>query len=264
MRVFPELASGAAAQFPWRRLIRCRTIRNRFPGGDEIDFGDVPFERRSWELPLADLEDAEWQLIRDFFAETGGQRLPFTFVEPGSNLLAWSDSAAETIWQKTAGAAVTSGGSDPKGGTAATTLSAGSSWSLSQTMAAPAGRAYFASAWVKSASAGVAIELSDGAGQMKSVAVAGDDNWHLQELPWREMSAAEQMVFRVTGPSGAAASVYGMQVEPQVARSSYKRTSAQAGVFANARLEQSSLIETLNAPDQNSGTLRIQWTPSPI
>lgn len=264
MRVFPELASGAAAQFPWRRLIRCRTIRNRFPGGGEIDFGDVPFERRTWELPLVDLEDSEWQLIRDFFAETGGRRLPFTFVEPGSNLLAWSDSVAEDVWQKSAGLAVTSGVADPAGGTDATTLSAGLSWTVSQTMAVPADRAYFASAWVKSSVGGVEVELSDGAGLAKSIAVAGDDSWHLHELLWREPSVAEQMSFRVTAPSGAAVSVYGMQLEPQVARSSYKRTTAQAGVFADAHLDQSALIETLDAPDQNSGTLRIQWTPSQI
>jgi hypothetical protein len=264
MRVFPELSSGAAAQFPWRRLIRFRSVRNRFRAGDEIDFGDVPFERRSWELPLADLEDSEWQLIRDFFAETGGQRLPFTFVEPGSNLLAWSDSLGEAVWQKGGGLQVSTGVSDPKGETAANTVSAGSGWTLSQAVLAPAARAYVASAWIKSGSTGVAMSLSDGQGLTKQVGVASDDTWHLYEVSWREASTADQMTFEIAGSSGAAASVYGLQVEPQVARSSYKRTTAQSGIFPNAHFDRDSLIESLTAPNQYSGTLRIQWTPSPI
>lgn len=264
MRVFPELASGAAAQFPWRRMIRYRSVRNRLPGGDEIDFGDVPYERRSWELPLGDLEDVEWQVVRDFFAETGGRRLPFTFVEPGSNLLAWSDSLGEGVWVKSGGLQVSGGVLDPKGGTAATTLSAGSTWTLSQTLLAPASRAFVASAWLKCSATGVALGMSDGAGQSKQVAVAADDIWRLYELPWRLTSAADQVVVDVAGPGGTSVTVYGLQVEPQIRRSSYKRTTEQSGIFANAYFDQDSLIESLTAPNQNSGTLRIQWTPSPI
>lgn len=264
MRVFPELASGAAAQFPWRRMIRYRSVRNRLPGGDEIDFGDVPYERRSWELPLGDLEDVEWQVVRDFFAETGGRRLPFTFVEPGSNLLAWSDSLGEDVWVKSVALQVSGGVLDPKGGIAATSLSDGSSWTVSQTVLAPASRAFVASAWLKSSSTEVVLKMSDGAGQSKQVAVAADDIWRMYELPWRLTSSADQVVVDVAGPGGASVTVYGLQVEPQIGRSSYKRTTEQSGIFTNAYFDQDSLIESLTAPNQNSGTLRIQWTPSPI
>ena len=96
------------------------------------------------------------------------------------------------------------------------------------------------------------------------MAVAADDTWRLYELPWRLPSAADQVVLDVAGPGGASVTVYGLQVEPQIGRSSYKRTTEQSGIFTNAYFDQDSLIESLTAPNQNSGTLRIQWTPSPI
>lgn len=264
MRVFPELSSGAAAQFPWRRTIGFRTVRNRFAAGEEIDYGDALFEVRRWELPLTDLEDAEWQAIRDLFEETGGRRLPFTFVEPGANLLVWSEDLGQEVWVKSSGVTMNAGQPDPTGGLAAANLSAGGSWTVSQTIAAPASRAFAASAWLKCNASGSTLGLSDGAGQTKQMQIAGDNAWRLYELPWRQASAAERVIFEISGLAGAAVGAYGLQVEPQLGRSSYKRTREQSGIFANAFFDQDSLEQSITAPNQNSGTVRIQWTPSPI
>ena len=264
MRIFPELSSGAAAQFPWRRTIGYRAVRNSFVAGEEIDFGDVSFETRRWELPLIDLEDDEWQAIRDLFEETGGRRLPFTFVEPGANLLAWSESLDEDVWVRSTGVAINAGQPDPSGGAAAVSMSAGGSWTVSQSIAAPASRAFAASAWLQCSVSGSTLGLSDGAGQTKQLPIDGDGAWRLYELPWRQASAAEQIIFQISGSGGATIGAYGLQVEPQLGRSSYKRTRAQSGVFANAYFDQDSLEQSVTAPNQNSGTVRIQWTPSPI
>lgn len=264
MRIFPELGSGAAAQFPWRRTIGYRTVRNRFVAGEEIDFGDVALEARRWELPLTELENEEWQAIQDLFEETGGRRLPFTFVEPGSNLLAWSESLDEDVWVKSAGIAIEAGQPDPSGGTTATSLSAGASWTVSQAIAAPASRAFTASAWLKCSAGGGTFGLSDGAGQTKQLAIDGDNVWRPCELLWRQASAAEQMILAISGAGGATIVAYGLQVEPQPGRSSYKRTKEQSGVFANAYFDQDSLEHDLTGPNENSGIVRIQWTPSPI
>jgi hypothetical protein len=264
MKIFPELSSGAAAQFPWRRTIGYRAVRNSFAAGEEIDYGDVLFETRRWDLPLTDLEDAEWHAIRNLFEETGGRQLPFTFVEPGANLLAWSESLDEDAWVKSAGVTVNEGQPDPTGGSAATNLSAGGSWTVSQTIAAPASRAFVASAWLKCNATNSALVLTDGAGQTEQLPIDGDNEWRLYELPWRQASAAEQIILEISGSGGVTICAYGLQVEPQLGRSSYKRTKEQSGVFANAYFGQDSLEQSLTAPNQNSGTVRIQWTPSPI
>lgn len=264
MRFFPELMSGAAAQFPWRRTIGYRVVRNRFPAGEEINYGDASFETRRWELPLTDLEDSEWQAICDLFEETDGRRMSFTFVEPGANLLAWSESVDQAVWAKSSGVSVNAGQPDPVGGLAATNLSASGSWTVSQAMAAPASRTFAASAWLKCSASGSSVGFSDGAGQSKQLQISGDNVWRLYELSWRQTSAAEQIIFQISGPGGATVGAYGLQVEPQLGRSSYKRTKGQCGVFADAYFDQDSLEQSLTAPNQNSGTVRIQWTPSPI
>ncbi len=264
MRIFPELNSGAASQFPWRRTIGYRAVRNRFAAGEEIDYGDVLCETRRWELPLADLEDTEWQAIRDLFEQACGRRLGFTLIEPGANLLAWSESLAEDVWVKSSGVTVNAGQPDPSGGSAAANLSSGGSWTVSQAIAAPASRAFAASAWLKCNASGCRLVLSDGAGQSKQLQIDGDNAWRLYELPWRQTSAAEQIIFEISGSDGATIGAYGLQVEPQLGRSSYKRTKEQPGIFANAFFDQDSLEQSLTAPNQNSGTVRIQWTPSPI
>jgi hypothetical protein len=264
MWIFPELSSGAAAQFPWRRTIGFRTVRNRFAAGQEIDYGDILFAQRRWELPLTDLEDAEWQAIHNLFEETGGRRLPFTFVEPGANLLAWSGDLDKGVWVKSSGVTVDAGQPDPGGGSAASTLSAGGTWTVSQTIAAPASRAFAVSAWLKCNASGSTLGLSDGAGQTKQVQIAGDNAWRLYELPWRQASAADQVIFEISGSGGATIDAYGLQVEPQLGRSSYKRTGEQSGIFVNAFFDQDSLEQSITAPNQNSGIVRIQWTPSPI
>jgi hypothetical protein len=114
--------------------------------------------------------------------------LPFTFVEPGANLLAWSESLDEDVWVKSGGATVNDGQPDPIGGSAATNLSAGGSWTVSHTIAA---RAFAASAWLKCNATGSSLRLSDGAGQTKQLLIDGDNAWRLYELPWRQASAAE-------------------------------------------------------------------------
>jgi hypothetical protein len=264
MRIFPELKSGAAGQFPWRRTIGYRVVRNHLAAGAEIDYGDVSYEMRRWVLPFTDLEDAEWQAIRDLFEETGGRRLPFVFIEPGANLLAWSEAIDQSVWAKSPGVTANGGQPDPVNGSSATTLSADANWSLAQSIAAPASRAFAASAWLKCNTSGSTLRLSDGAGQTKQLPISGDNLWRLYELSWRQASAAEQVIFEVSGPAGATIGAYGLQVEPQLGRSSYKRTKAQPGIYANTFFDQDSLEQNLTAPDHNTGTVRIQWTPSPI
>src|SRR5690606_35023690 len=133
-------------------------------------------------------------------------------------------------------------------------------WSLSQSLPAPAARAFVASAWLKCDASGCALDLSDGLGQTKQVDIVGDDQWRTYELPWREASAAEEIVFRISGSSGASLGAYQLQLEPQLGRSSYKWTTSQAGIFANAYFGQDALVESMAAPNQNSGTVQILWT----
>ncbi len=61
MTVFPQLSSGAVAQFPFRKGLRFRTLVNQAADGSEIRFADVDYRARAWELAVHQLSDQEWR-----------------------------------------------------------------------------------------------------------------------------------------------------------------------------------------------------------
>jgi hypothetical protein len=63
--------------------------------------------------------------------------------------------------------------------------------------------------------------------------------------------------FGVTIPGGATVNVFGFQAEAQVGASSYKATSAQSGVYANASFLSDALAMTSEAPGIYSCPVRI-------
>ena len=103
MTVFPQLSSGAVAQFPFRKELRFRTLVNQAADGSEIRFTDVDYRARAWELAVHQLSDQEWQSIEDLHNQVEGRLQTFLFLEPGANLLAWSEQFGDAVWQKSGG-----------------------------------------------------------------------------------------------------------------------------------------------------------------
>ena len=57
-------------------------------------------------LSANELSDQEWQDIEDLFTEVEGRLQSFLFLEPGANLLSWSEQLSNPAWNKDAGLAV--------------------------------------------------------------------------------------------------------------------------------------------------------------
>jgi hypothetical protein len=258
MLVFPQLASGAVAQLPLRRETRRRTLVNRFLDGGEIRVADLDYLARQWELPLEALSDDEWRAIQDLFAAAEGRLKSFTFLEPGANLLAWSQNFTENAWVKN-GVSVAEGIPDPFGETAASQLTGAGS--LSQTLAIPASFRYAASVWARTSQPGAALELSDGANQA-SVALDAGGPWKRYTLAaaWSG-SAADAVEWRLV-TAGGAVDVFGAQLEAQPAASAYKRTLRQGGVHPGARFTSDTLADRATGPGEHAGIIGITWTPS--
>ena len=255
MLVFPQLGSGAVSQFPVRRETGYRTLVNRALDGSEIRVQDLDFWERQWELALESLSDGEWQAIRDLFAAVEGRLKTFLFLEPGENLLAWSEKFTEAVWV-VSGVTVAEGIADPFGGTAASELSGVGT--LSQPLGIPARFRYAASIWARATQAGAGFELNDGGSQRTAIEFSTDGQWRRYTLSTGWTGASETVVFRVTAP----AAIYGAQLDAQPAASAYKKTLQQGGVHPAARLVTDILEDRMTAPGQHSGVIQISWTPS--
>lgn len=263
MIVFPQLSSGATAQFPFRRQTGLRSLVNRAGDGNEIRAADVDFEERIWQLPVNELSNQEWQNIEDLFVQSEGRLRGFLFLEPGANLLSWSAQLSEAIWDKDAGFSIVEDQADPFGGTAAARITnAGSAGSVTQTLQIPASFRYAGSIWARTAQSGALLQVDDSSSQPVQAAIDNSNQWRRYSLGYNLSSVSEFVAFRIVLPAGATVDVFGPQLEAQAAPSAYKRTLAQAGIYPNARFNQDVLGDTLIGVGRHSGEIRIAWTPS--
>ncbi len=258
MLVFPQLSTGAVAQLPLRRETGYRTLLNRALDGSEIRLADLHFFERSWELPLQALSDTEWQAIQGLFAAVEGRLKTFLFLEPGENLLAWSETFTETVWTKS-GVTLAEMIADPFGGTAATELTGAGT--ASQRLSIPATFRYAASVWGKTSQPGAMLQLSDGAGQQKSMEFTADGAWRRYALSTAWTVSVDSVVFSVTAPGGLAVDIYGAQLEAQPAASAYKKTFDRGGVHPAARFSSDVLGDRAAGVGEHSSVIRISWTP---
>lgn len=263
MNTFPQMMSGAVAQFPFRKEFAYRTLVNSGRGADEIVSSDADFQMRIWELPFEQLTDGEWQGIEDLFQTTEGRIGTFLFLEPGQNLLSWSEKLSDPIWQKGPGVSVNDGQPDPIGGTGAVHVtSSGSGGTISQVLPIPASYRYAASIWAKTSSTGAALRVTDTASGTVEVGFRSDNVWRRYSVGYGVSSASASVAFELVTPSGGALDVFGPQLEAQIAPSTYKRTEQQAGVYQGARFDSDILGDTATGVERHSGVIRIVWTPS--
>jgi hypothetical protein len=256
MLVFPQLATGAIAQLPSSRETRFRVRRNQSKDGKAFELADPDFEQRSWDLSFRDLSDGEWQAIEDLFLLTKGRAGVFTFLDPGANLLQWSEKLAQAPWAPFG--VVIDDQADPFGGARASRLPASNT--VSQSLAAPAGFRYAASAWLRSTAPGAVIRVTDGGGNIREQEAAADGQWRRYVVRYDAASSSETVTVAFAA-GGAPLDIYGAQLEAQATASAYKRTTSRGGVYPNTRFDQDMLVDRATAPGRRESRIRLVWTP---
>src|SRR6267142_454450 len=118
MLAFPQLPSGAAAQYPIKKHCSQRTIVNTLTDGHTVKLADAGAALSQWQLMYQNLADAEIAILQQFFATCEGQLTAFTFLDPLSNLLAWSEALNQAAWEASPLLQMTTGIAEPTGGTA--------------------------------------------------------------------------------------------------------------------------------------------------
>jgi hypothetical protein len=251
------------AQFPFQRRIGFRTLLNGAEDGSEISAADPDFEERVWLLPASELSDEEWQDIEDLFVQSEGRLLSFLFLEPGANLLSWSEQLDDAAWDRDAGFSVLDGQDDPLGGTGAVRItSAGGAGSVTQTLNIPASFRYAGSIWARTTQSGALLQVDDSSSQLVQAPFDSSNQWRRYSVGYNLTSAAETVAFRIVLPASATVDVFGPQIEAQASPSAYKKTLDQAGVYPNARFDHDTLGDRLTGVGRHSGEIRISWTPS--
>lgn len=241
MLIYPQLSTGALAQFPVAKRRRARTVVNAGANGSRVAYRDDAGGVVEWRLSYHNLSDAELAALQAFHAAAEGSLNGFTFVDPTANLLAWSEDLNNAAWSRDAMLTAAAG-------TACwyLTNSGAAPQSIAQTLSAPDQYLYCFSVLVRSDQA-TAVSLSiDGARQTFPVG----NTWT------RVWMARQGATFGIEIPASASIDVSGPQVEAQPAPSQYK-ISTTGGVYENARLRDDAFCFTTMDLNRHSTTVNI-------
>jgi hypothetical protein len=259
MLAFPQLPSGAAAQFPIKKRCVQRTIVNTLTDGHTVTLADAGAVLSQWQLTYQALADAELDILEEFFGTCEGQHTAFTFLDPLANLLAWSEALDQAAWEASTLLQMTAGIADPIGGSAATRLTnpTGADLTLQQTFNAPGWFTYCFSLYVRGQS-GVNVSLSLQAGTASTNRpYAPSAAWSRIQLGGSLNTTATSLSAGIVIPAGQAVDVFGFQLEPQLAASIYKRSFSAGGVYANAHFGADAFAYTTSGPNSHNCVLTI-------
>jgi hypothetical protein len=258
-RVFPQLASGALAQYPLRIREQVRTLFNQTPDGRRIRYSDGGASTIEWDLFHSALSDGEMAAIESLFVDCEGRRHSFLFLDPWANLLKASESFADSPWTAGPGLGLSEGANDPEDRPRATQVTnvSGSLQSLSQNIPVPSEFQYSLSIYARASSPTQLrlIVATDGAFAERLFDLSPE--WQRYSL-FSSLAVANDFVeVAMQLPAGATVELFGAQLEAQPAPSPYQRTALRTGLYPDSRFAGDTLTQVSTSPGEHSTVIRI-------
>jgi hypothetical protein len=231
-----------------------RTIVNTLADLTSIKLGDPQGGVTEWQLEYSGLSDDEVSALEQFFEATEGRLQAFDFLDPTSNLLAWSDQLDNAAWSRGPFVSIEGKVPDPTGGTNGWRLSnlGAGPQSISQTLSAPGGYVYCLSAYSRSLQP-TTISLLRGGDRADRIL---GTTWDRITFSGSGDAAAESVEFGIEVPAGETVDLFGFQVEPQAGASAYK-VSTTGGVYEGAYFRDDVLTFTATDVNRHSATVNI-------
>jgi hypothetical protein len=259
MPYFPQLESGAIAQYPFVKRRSFRTVVNTLPGGYAIKLLDPGATLAAWELNLGSLTNTERVRIEDFFRAMEGKLYSFTLLDPTENLLLWSDELTSPVWTANPQLSVTGGIEDPEGGARAWRLSNSgpANQAITQSLEAPGWYRYSFSVYAKSETIRRLTLFRSSSVHEHTLEFAITPQWTRLSLSGASPSNTDGIAFGIRIDAGSSVDVYGPQAEAQPAPSLYRKTTSWNGVYTEARFDNDVLEVVSDGPEQHACAARI-------
>ncbi len=237
--LFPQLVTGAVAQFPIAKEYLPATALNIQEDGTRYRYSDPDPIRMAWTLRYRHLTSTEVNLLETFFQTTLGPVIPFTFLDPSNNLLAWSEDLNNAIWQKSP-LLNASGTTFSGAGSATQILSCPNSATLCLSVLARADQP-----------AQLSLTLADTTSQFTVAA-----GW-TQYFVTRTGSGGATTTDATVSSGGSSLQIAKVMVSAQPAPGGYMPTNDIAGVMTNTRFDQNSLAITAEGVNDFSCDIRL-------
>jgi hypothetical protein len=257
---FPQLASGALAQYPIRKMRLARTIKNLLPDGTMILYPDPNAARLLWDLVYSNLSSVDVEAIQTHFKNCVGPFHAFTFIDPTDNMLVSSSDLRAGAWRTSSLISVTPGARDPDGGSSAFTVTntGQADQVISQSVDVPANYQYCFSVYVNSDQASAVTLIRSGSSAEERTSVAVTPGWSRVVSSGQLNDAGSIFTVAISLTAGQRVELYGVQVEAQASPSRYRPTAQTAGVFSNAHWGVDELTVVAEAPNLFSTSFSIE------
>lgn len=248
---FPQLSSGALAQFPVRKNRVARTVKNVLPDGTMVLYSDPSAAKMQWQLSYTNLPESDLAALQNHFSACAGPVHAFTFIDPTENMLVWSADLTAGAWQTAAGVAVAGGQGDPAGGVTAfrVTNTGQAAEEIAQTLAVPSGYQYCFSLYASSAQPGSIGIVRRGSSAQETIDAAVGPAWTRIVSSGKLSDAGNAFTIAISLAAGQQVNIFGLQLEPQIAPSGYRPTQGQGGIYANAHWATDRLTVVAEGPD---------------
>lgn len=258
--IFPQLSSGAFAQYPIRKVSTIRTVKNILADGSMLVAADPGAGQLVWTLSYVNLPSTDRSALLSHFEACGGPLRAFTFLDPTDNLLAYSADLTQPVWITPTGVTIQAGLPDPFGGSGAFIVinTGAATQEMVQTLAAPVGFQYCFSVYAASAINGTCalIRTSPNAQETNVCQIA--PNWTRISSSGVLNDTGTSLSVAISLAAGQNVTLYGPQLEPQFAPSRFRPTYSNAGVYPNAHWGVSELVFTAQAPNLFSTSFSIE------
>lgn len=257
---FPQLTSGALAQYPIKKTKLVRTIKNVLPDGSMLLLSDPNGSHLIWQLIYTGLETADIQALQTHFRSCAGPFRAFTFIDPTENMLVWSSDLESAPWQTVGLPNFETGLADPDGGNAGFTVTnlGQETLQISQSVLVPADYQYCFSVYATSGQPAQISLTRRGPSAQETTKFAIGPGWNRIVSSGQLEDSGAGFTIAINLTAGQQVGLYGAQLEPQVSPSRYRPTATLGGVFANAHWGVDQLTTVAEAPGIYSASFTIE------
>ncbi|HLH01674.1 MAG TPA: hypothetical protein VKX25_02810 [Bryobacteraceae bacterium] len=262
---FPQLATGALAQYPIRKNIATRNIRNVLPDGSLVLFPDPEAGHIIWELAYQDLTAQEVSALTGLFTSCQGRFGSFIFIDPTDNMLQQSANLLASPWMASPGLSVRANALDPNGGTGAFVLTNNSQINaqLSQALYVPANYQYCLSVYASSQQATSMQITRTGPATAQASTVQLTNQWNRVTSSGALADTGPGITVSFGIPAGAQVTLFGPQLEAQPLPSRYRPTLSQSAIYTDAHWGVDALPVSAEAPNLYSTAFTIEAMTNP-
>lgn len=224
-----------------------------------ILYQDAGAGRLLWELSYTNLSTTDAAAIQAHFNACVGSLHAFTFIDPTENMLLSSSDLTAAVWQNSSLIEITSGASDPDGGSNAfiVTNTGQGNQEISQALTVPANYQYCFSLYASSAQNSTITLIRRGSSTEQDTVPVGP-NWSRVVSSGRLDDPGTSFTVAISLAAGQQLQLYGVQLEAQLAPSRYRPTTQAGGVFSNAHWAVDQLTLVADAPSLFSTSFSIE------